>query len=499
MEAMKLTPEVAKEILELGAVDGEFFCHQWFPKTFRDPSCEPHRAVWSALESGSRYVSVKLFRGAAKTTLLRAYAAKRVAYAESRTIFVVSSSLDHAVRSVRWLRKQVMFNRQWAGFYGLRLGGKKTDEWLEIENEIAGITISIIAVGISGQIRGVNLDDYRPDLIIVDDPDDEVSTNTPEQRKKMSKLFHGGLAKSLTPPTENPNALMVLLQTPLHEEDLISTCEKSSQWVSLSFSCFDENGESVWPERFPTKFLLNEKRHAAEIGEIGTWYREMECKIVGEASSAFQAKWLKEYPEGVTVESLMEKGAQAYMWIDPVPPPSPRQLANGLKDKDYEVLAVVLKYRGVVYLAEYAFNRGHEPDWTVTEFWRLVQKYRITLFGVEEVAYQRTLGWLLKQSMTKMQRYIPQYVPDKADRRKKSYRIIDTLKGITAMGQFYIRHAEHQEFVEQYVAYPEVSHDDIIEAVAEATRIALESLTIEGVAHSYDDTDEQIEMLGSCP
>ena len=124
--------EEAKELLNMGAVDGEFYCQQWFPKTARQATPEYLQDTWTALEAGHRYVSVEIFRGGAKTSKLRLFVSKRVAYGTSRTIMYVSESQDHAKRSVRWLRLQIMHNHDGANFFHLRLGTNKTDEWLDI-------------------------------------------------------------------------------------------------------------------------------------------------------------------------------------------------------------------------------------------------------------------------------------------------------------------------------------------------------------------------------
>lgn len=496
----KVDPE---EVFNLGMLDGEFFCHQWFPRAFRDESPDYHHVIWNELEGRHRFVSAEVYRGGSKTTLLRAFCAKRISYAESNTIMIVSSSQDHAKRSVRWLRRQVMFNTAWANFYNLKLGTKKTDEWLEIVNTATGQIMSIVAVGITGQTRGINLDDFRPDLILVDDPCNEENTGTVESRKKINDLFFGALAKSLAPPTENPNALMVLLQTPLNSDDLISRCGQDPQWRSMRISCFDRLGKSRWEVRYPTEFLLSDKRAHAARNDSALWFREMECKIVSEASSSFRASWLQPWPIGMTPRDLIMEGGQAYLWIDPVPPPSERQINMGLKGKDYEVLAVVVRYMNGVYLAEYAANRGHDPDWTVREFWHLVETWNITQFGVETTNYQRTLKWLLEKSMKVKGRYIQTYVPEKTDQRKKSYRIIDSLKDITSQGEFYVNFEQHTTFVSQFTSYPDVDHDDVLEAVSEATRIALEAITLTGIytrlAGEKNSPYGKRKRIGACP
>ena len=488
----------AKELLNLGAVDGEFYCRHWFPRAFRQPSAEFHHRAWEALESGWRHVSIEMFRGAAKTTMLRAFTSKRIAYAESRTIMYVGENQDAAKRSVRWLRRQIMFNTRWSNFFQLRIGTKKTDEWLEIIHGIDEVPITVVAVGITGQIRGVNLDDWRPDLIVVDDPCDEENTNTPEARKKIHKLFFGALEKSLAPPVDNENALMCLLQTPLNEEDLISACRRDPQWHSLTFGCFTDGEQSRWPQRYPTEQLRRDKAAHIARNDLPLWLREMECKIVSEATSSFRQSWLKPYPEGMTAKDIMAEGGQAFLWIDPVPPPSPVQIKQGLKGKDYEAFACVIKYKGEIYLAETQKNRGHEPDWTVMTFWYFVNTYKVFQFGVEMVNYQRTLKWILEQSMKAMGRYVTCYQADKMDKRKKSYRIIDALKPTCSQGRFHVQFAEHTDFIEQYTPYPSVNEDDVIEAVAEATRMAQESVTYEGVYDELDDAKQEA-TLGSAP
>lgn len=97
-----------QELVQLGAVDTDLFGKTFFPKAMRSDSPEFDADVWNALENPAyRLVNLKLFRGAAKTTKLRVFAAKRIAYGISRTILWIGASESHAVRSVQWLRSQI--------------------------------------------------------------------------------------------------------------------------------------------------------------------------------------------------------------------------------------------------------------------------------------------------------------------------------------------------------------------------------------------------------
>ncbi len=134
-----------------------------------------------------------------------------------------------------------------------------------------------------------------------------------------------------------------------------------------------------------------------------------------------------------------------------------------LKGKDFEAFAVVGRFKGDFYLMDYTLNRGHDPSWTIAEFFRLALKYRPRRVLVEATAYQRTLAWLLKEAMRHQRRYFVIHEYD--DRRKKYDRIVDGLNGPAANGHLFVSR-DHHEFISQFEAYPDVPNDDLIEAVA---------------------------------
>src|SRR4030066_1381637 len=201
------------ELVTLAAMDSELYARVFFPKTVRQTSPPFHREMDAVLDDDSRLVAFMIFRDGAKTTKVRLFNSKRIAYGISRTIVVVGKSQDHARRTIEWLMRAVEFNSTWVQTFGLRKGTKWTSEEIEIFHGIDEVPIRVIALGITGSTRGINVDDYRPDLIIIDDPCDEENTATPEQREKTSERVFGALAKSLSPATECPDAKMALLQT----------------------------------------------------------------------------------------------------------------------------------------------------------------------------------------------------------------------------------------------------------------------------------------------
>lgn len=457
----------ADELVTLCAADTQLYCQTFFPRAFRQKSPPFHQEIDDLLENRkNRHVAIEMFRGAAKTTKLRAYTSKRIAYGISHTILFVSDAQDHSKKSLQWLRKAIEHNVKWRSVYGLARGKKWSDEIIEIQHLRFGHTVTVIALGITGQIRGVNIDDYRPDLIVVDDPCNEENTGTPEQRLKTNNLFFGALEKSLTPRSECPDAKMVLLQTSLHKEDLINSCHNDPSWATRKYGCFDENGNSRWPARFETEVLLEDKLAHAKRGNLLLWLREMECLLASEETADFREDWLQYWNE-----DSFEKPMATYLAIDPAPPPSEAQVEKGLSKKDDEVLAVVGVLDGKYYLLEYVSSKDHTPEWTVTQFFRLVDKWRPIKARVEGIAYQRTLKWILERAMSERKRFVQ--VDATADQRKKRHRILQAFSGICSQKRFYVHHSMI-DFKTQFVSYPQVIHDDILDAVAMAIAAAME-------------------------
>lgn len=477
-----------KEAIELGAEDNDFYSRVFFPRTAPKALPEFHQDIWKHLESGRRYISMEVFRDGAKTSIFRLFASKRIAYGISRTIMIVGKGQDHAIRSIRWLKGQVENNHRWAQTFGIEKGKKWSDDWIEIKNNYVkdeygnGISINVVAYGMTGQIRGVNIDDYRPDLIIVDDPCDEENTATKEQRKKMNDLFFGALLNCLVPRQDNPTAMMALLQTGLHPEDLVHVCAKDKMWEHIQYSVFNSDGTSRWPTRWTTEELEMEKNGYIARNQLSLWLKEKECRLVSDETSMFRGEWLKYYdiaPDGMTV----------VMAIDPVPPPTDREIVKDLEKNDYEVLIVMGKKQGEVFLLDYMMERGHDPGWTTHAFFQLCDRWKPMKVVVSAVNYEKTLKWILEQEMKKRKQYYAVKLLD--SKAKKLHRISNAFGQVAVEKNMYVQ-SSHSDFISQFGTYPRCAHDDVIDAAS----VAMQELQEMGDLYTEQELrEEEKEML----
>lgn len=457
------------EIVRLSAVNGPFFSHSFFPKTVRQATPRFHEEMWEGLDNPTRrYLNYIVFRDGAKTTLLRLFTAKRIAYNVSRTILYVGASEAHAARSIQWLRRQIEFNNLYRGTFDLRPGKKWQETEIEIHHGVDDQPIWVLGVGITGNIRGINFDDYRPDLIILDDILTDENSATQEQREKIANLVFGALKESLAPMSEDPNSKMAMLVTPQHREDVSSLARSDPQFYTVVAGCWTpetmdspvEEQESSWLERYPSEVLRADKRAAIARNRLSVFLREKECRLVSPETSSFRSEWLKFYPE-----AEKPKGLYCILAIDPVPPPSETQMKKALRGKDYEAIVVWGRKGPDYFQLDEVTNRGHQPNWTIAKVLEFCLIYRPAAIVVEAVGYQRVLKGLLEAEMARRQIFWP--VIPYVDPRAKFTRITGVFSGPASQGHIWVSE-KHSLFPAQFSTYgPTYSdHDDVIDAGA---------------------------------
>ena len=460
-----------KEAVRIGASSLTRFGKLFFPRTVRQSSPRFHEEMDAGLVGPSRFNAWEVFRGGAKTTKLRVYTAQRVSYAISRTIMYIGASQPHAIFSVRWLKRQIMYNKKWASVFGLEPGSKWTDEHLEIKHNLAHdqhqpdmpVMITVLAMGVTGQVRGFNPDDYRPDLIILDDVLTDENTATPEQRKKIEDLIFGAILKSMAPESEAPTAKAVFLQTPFHNEDAIEKCMVDPQWNPVRYGILeyrqDMPPESRWPERFPTSTVLEDKAAHIRRSQYRLWMREMECALVSGEEKAINIEHFRHY------EVLPEYLDCVYISLDPASA-DPKLNKSGKAD-EFAIAAVGFKGPDV-YLLDYSSAVAMMPDKAANDTFSLVLLYSPQMIVVESNAYQRIMAWFLEQEMQKRRLYV---AVDRLEvRTRNADRIMQTIPGLAAFGHFHIR-PTHDKFIKQADDYnPGVREikDDLLTAVANA-------------------------------
>ncbi len=461
-----------EECIDLGAENTPFFGRVFFPRAIRMDSPQFHYDICAAVEDPeNEKVAVKVLRGGAKTTLARVILGKRVAYGISRTILVISATAEHSYETIKWLKHAIERNDIYARAFGLERGDKHTDPnngekytWrddkIQIWHKKLGMMITMVGTGIFGQSRGLNIEDFRPDFILLDDIQDEDNAKTPEQRKKVNERVYGAITNTLAPRSESPTATMLFLQTPLHKQDAIELARKDPEWTYIEVSCFDKRGESVWPERWSTVELLKKKQGFINRNQLSLWLKEWEVKVTDDELSYFANKWVEDHYFEVLPEAI-----PCIIAIDPTPPPKEAdQMSNdGLKDLDDFVIRVICFQNGERWCPEWWKAKSPYPDEVMNQIFLMVRKWKPIAVGVETILFARTLKYELEKEQLKRRTFFR--VEPIEDKRKKSIRIRQELTGLLSAGMLHLKKEDH-DAIGEIQDYPDVSHDDHLDCLA---------------------------------
>jgi len=518
-QALPSTSISSAELVDLCAVDDDLFARTFFPQAMRQPTPRMHEAVDKELNNPqTRLLNLLLPRDFAKTTKLRIFTAKRIAYGISRTILYIASSEIKATQNIQWLKSRIepklgadgtRTAPMFASLFGLAKGEKWSETELKINHRLFGQPIWVRGVGITSEsIRGINFDDYRPDLIVLDDILTDENGASPEQREKINQLVISAVKNSLAPPADAPNAKMVMANTPQDGDDVTARAAASTEWRTVRFSCWTpetedapvELQESAWPERHTTDSLRKEKRAAAAENTLSVFIREKECRVVSRETCFFRPDWLRFY----TPEEAPRSGV-TILSIDPVPPPTPgeEKKKKASLDTDFESMQVWRRYGDNFYLLALEQMRGHQPSWTIAKFFELAVRFRIANAIVETVAYQKVLRWLLQEEMTRRQHWVTIQewpFPGQARIQSKKVRIQNVIAPLAQNGRIFVS-PEHTEFIAQFGAYPNVKHDDALDggsmALAGLSKPWMDVMDDEGVV---DNTNvPKLRLVRNCP
>lgn len=486
------------ELLRLSAVDGIFYSRTFFPKAFRQAGPDFDRDFWTKLDDPEYdFFAAEVFRGGAKTTRARSAISRRIAFGLTRNTLIVAISESMAIHSINWLKKQVETNHFWTETFGLRKGKKWTEDWIEIYNEPFDITINVLAKGMTSGLRGLNIDDFRPDFIYCDDVCNEENTATEEQRTKTNELIFGSLVPSLAPKSEAPTRKFVLTNTGLHPDDAINRAHKDPTFLTVKYPKLVEvNGvrKSAWEARWSTEEVIREMEEYTARGQFYIWLREFGCKIISRQTAPLDGTRLKKYkslPPGLKIATA----------LDPATTSTSAQVSKKLH-KTAAVTWGMDPRTGDLYLIHYHSARNVDPDemwvWLVAEY----RQHRGRI-GAETVAFQKFLKWYFEKKMQEERIYFN--VESINDKRSKPQRILQGHSGHLAMGKMYIGE-NHTEFEQQVTEWTEGLDIDLLDASAHAIGMLNPWMVqpdrdldaIDGIIEDEKDIPE-IAYEGGCP
>jgi predicted phage terminase large subunit-like protein len=137
----------------------------------------------------------------------------------------VSDTSEQAEGILKSIRYELEDNDKLKEAYGSLKGDVWNDSRLETTNDIC-----IEALGTGKKVRGRKYKQYRPTLIIVDDPQNDEDIESPSSRSKQWSWFLKALL-----PAGDVDTNVVLIGTMMHKECIVGYAEKLPRFKTIRF------------------------------------------------------------------------------------------------------------------------------------------------------------------------------------------------------------------------------------------------------------------------
>lgn len=266
----------------------------YFPHYITHPTADFQREMVSLFQDERESkVVITSFRGSAKSTLaslvLPIWA--MVGRASKNYILVVSQTQELSRQILTNIKQEFSSNELLKRDFGPF--SEVADEWRANSLVIPQYNTRIIAISQSESVRGLRHLQYRPDLVIVDDVEDQDSVRTREGREKLWQWFTGEII-----PIGNIGTRIIVVGNLLHEDSLMMRLKdiiesRKMNGTYREYPLLDDFGNIAWPGKYPNMEAIEALRR--EVADESAWYREYLLKIIADEDRVIKSSWIKYY------------------------------------------------------------------------------------------------------------------------------------------------------------------------------------------------------------
>ena len=339
---------------------------------------------WSnILLNGKENFAIEAFRESAKTQIvIRANLLHALTFAMPQRSFlvIICATQTRAGQLLQSVSREFLANEDMNGL--MSEVKDNSDHALEVHYQDGSI-VRIEAYGKGAAVRGLSWGSKRPDLVIIDDPQDDEDARSETVTANdwnwfLSDVFFLG-----------QNTRIFLIGNNLGERCIIEQVIKNAKelkFVTRRIPILDSENKSAWPSKWPVDAIMEDKADWAKIGKTDIWYRERMCQCISPESQKFKREYFKYYDKIPNLSEL-----NIYTTVD---------LAISQKvNADYSAIVTVgVNSAGHWFILDVEYGR-YDPTTTIDAIFSAVKKWQPLCVGIETVAYQAALQHFLEKEM----------------------------------------------------------------------------------------------------
>lgn len=420
-----------------------------------------------SLLSDNKELIFTAYRGAAKSTLLGKLLVLWLIAKQKKHYFVlITSSFDLGVDSLELIAVELGYNENFKNDYEIKVSKINQGELtLEVAN---GFLVKIKTFGAGKKIRGTSYLSYRPDMIILDDIENDENVSSKVQR---DKLFNWYLKVVRFLPSNakagQTRANILIVGTILHYDSLI--CRLKDLGVSyqnfplvLDFKSFKLDDSALDKKSVKDEYLQNKEGFLSERQNIP----------LSKDKSPFGKFKEAPIPSDAVLISL---------GVDP---------SLGKQTSDYFALSFIYKKDKQYYVKAIGYKK--DPSFMIDEILRCFIRHRPLKIGIEVVAFQEFFKDMLQKKAKALGLVLPIVAIKQS--ASKDLRIVSLAPYIN--NHDLLIDPQSDLLIDELLSYPKAVHDDLLDATQMAFNIAnMGMFDYKKVAKSLEKFDKETKIL----
>lgn len=268
-----------------------YFCHH-----MRYRLADMHKEIMKICQNDNILLAIIMaFRGSGKSTIITtAYPLWAILGIQNKKyIIIIGKTKPQAKQMMKNIKSELESNDQLRNDLGPFQ--EESDEWGSESIVFSKQNARITAVSIEQSLKGLRHRQHRPDLIILDDIEDNESTKTREMRQKTYEKYKRDIV-----PLGDKNTRIIHVGNMLHDNSLMMKLsreidEGDSVKVFKKYPIIDEDKNIYWIDKYSTEADVEEER--LKINDDVAWYLEYLLQVIANNGQIITEEEIQLYDE----------------------------------------------------------------------------------------------------------------------------------------------------------------------------------------------------------
>ena len=402
-------------------------------------------------------LALGLPRGFGKTTLMKIFIVYCILFTDKKFILVISATAALAENILSDIIDMLEEPNIKAVFGDWKLGVEKDTQSLK-KFGFRGRNITLAAIGAEGNMRGLNIKNTRPDIMLFEDVQSRECADSAVQSESLENWIIGTAMKA-----KSPTSCMFLFVANMYptKHSILRKLKHNPTWIKFIAGGILADGTSLWEDLQPIAQLTKEFENDLAMGHPEIFYAEV---LNDENATANNLIDLAKLPESPYQDGDISGGS--FIIIDPATDKIGSDAVSIGYFEIHDAAPVLMR------LEEGRFSPGE----TIRKSLNLALTYGCRLIAVEANAYQYSLLYWFEFICKQLDIVGVEAVPIYSGVTNKNARILNMFKAYAA-GEFFVHDECKLEVhlqITQFNPLKKDNTDGILDLLTYAPRVVQE-------------------------